>query len=72
MTDKQRLVLLQVRDGLFYVYGASNVRAAQKLHAKGYLDLTDNGSLDGNGGNRDGERWSAEITESGRAALVTP
>lgn len=56
-------------DGM-YIYG-SEIKTARSLVRHGLVALIDDG-LSPLGGNRDGERWSIEITEAGRQFLKRP
>lgn len=70
LTPFQHALLKQLVDEKkYYLYGASEVRAARALQAKGLVVLEDNGVMGSIGGRVDGERWSCEPTEAGRAAL---
>lgn len=69
LTAPQQALLAKVRDKAdgVYIYGPE-VKVARKLAALGLVKLIDDGTGP-LGGNRDGERWSIELTDAGRLAV---
>lgn len=61
MSEKQQALLERLRAsrGGLYLRGA-DVRVCRALVAKGLAKLDDNGSMRGDRGRSDGERWWAE------------
>lgn len=67
LTAPQQALMIKARASTsgVYIYGPE-VKVARKLATLGLVKLEDDG-LSPLGGNRDGERWSIEITDAGRA-----
>ncbi len=62
-TIAEQRVIDRLENGGAYLFGA-DVRTAQRLQERGFVALQDDGYMRGNS-----ERWSAELTESGREAV---
>ena len=67
LTPARRTLLKHVLGDGFYITG-SGVRVARALEAAGLVKLEDNGAL---GRRSDGERWTCELTDTGRALAIT-
>ena len=68
LTAAQRRLIERLGGKTFFVRG-SDVRVARRLAALGLVTLTDDGAFFSGLTNADGERYSAVLTDAGRAAL---
>lgn len=66
ITLARRALLLHLLNGGYYVEGPQ-VSVARALEGAGLVTLEDNGAMVSGGRYIDNERWTAELTEAGKA-----